>query len=80
VRYLQAKYHRQVDDPLLYDLVINTGVLDLESAVELISLALERKARMLRIPTKELGPAAGLAPYPGQPADLRPPPGMIDAP
>ena len=60
--------------------MINTGILDLESAVELVSLALERKARMLRVPTSELGPVAGLAPYPGQPADLRPPPGIIDAP
>jgi len=79
IRYLQAQHHRHVDDPLLYDIVINTGVLDLESAVELIYLALERKARMLRVPTSELGPVAGLAPYPGQPADLRPPSSIIDA-
>jgi cytidylate kinase len=79
LRYLQAQHHCHVDDPLLYDIVINTGVLDLESAVELICLALERKARMLRVPTKELGPVAGLTPYPGQPADLRPPSSIIDA-
>ncbi len=79
IRYLQAQHHRHVDDPLLYDIVINTGVLDLESAVELICLALERKARMLRVPTKELGPVAGLTLYPGQPADLRLPSSIIDA-
>jgi len=80
IRYLQVQHHRHVDDPLLYDIVINTGILDLESAVELVYLALERKARMLRVSTSELGPVAGLTPYPGQPADLRPPSSIIDAP
>lgn len=72
-RYLQARFGRSVDDPLLYDLVINTAVLDLESTVDLISLALERKARKLTVRTGELGPVTGLARYPGQPADLPPP-------
>ena len=72
-RYLQARFGRSVDDPLLYDLVINTSVIDLDSAVDLISLALERKARKLTVRTGELGPATGLARYPGQPADLHPP-------
>jgi CMP/dCMP kinase len=75
-RYLQARFGRSVDDPLLYDLVINTAVLDLDSAVDLISLALERKARKLTVRTGELGPATGLARYPGQPADLPPPASM----
>src|SRR5947209_6053561 len=78
VRYLQMQYHRSVDDPLLYDLVLNTGVLDLDSAVDLICIALERKAQQLSVPTGELGPAAGLAPYPGRPADLRPPAGLTE--
>jgi CMP/dCMP kinase len=69
-RFLQARYHCRPNDPLYYDLVVNTGVLDLESAVELICLALERKARRLAVPERELGPAAGLGRYPGQPADL----------
>ena len=78
VRYTQARYGRSVDDPMLYDLVINTGVLDLDSAVDLIALALERKASKLTVKTGELGPATGLARYPGQPADLRPPASMMD--
>lgn len=73
VRYLQSQHHCNVDDPLLYDLVINTAVLDLDTAVDLICLALEDKARKLSVPTSELGPATGLSRYPGQPADLRPP-------
>ena len=75
-RYIQARFGRSVDDPLLYDLIINTAVLDLDSAVDLISLALERKARKLAVRTGELGPATGLARYPGQPADLPPPASM----
>ena len=75
-RYLQARFGRSVDDPLLYDLMINTAILDLESAVDLISLALERKARKLTVHTGELGPATGMARYPGQPADLPPPASM----
>jgi len=80
IRYLQSQHRRHVDDPLLYDLVINTGVLDLESAVDLIYVALDRKARMLTVPTGELGPVAGLTRYPGQPADLRPPSSITGAP
>ncbi len=72
-RYLQVQYHRDVNDPLLYDLILNSGVLDLSSLVDLIVLALERKARRLVVRTAELGPVAGLMPYPGRPADLRRP-------
>ncbi len=75
-RYLQARFGRSVDDPMLYDLIINTAVLDLDSAADLISLALERKARKLTVRTGELGPVTGLARYPSQPADLRPPASM----
>jgi len=73
VRFLQEVHNQNADDPHLYDIVVNTGVLDLESAVDLIYLALERKANKLTTPTKELGPGAGLAPYPGHPGDFRPP-------
>ncbi len=73
VRYLQEVHNRNPQDAHLYDIVVNTSVLDLESAVDLILLALERKAQQLRTPTKELGPSIGLAPYPGQPGDFRPP-------
>src|SRR5437588_5664928 len=72
-RYMQTQYHCQHDDPHLYDLVINTAVLDLDRAVNLICLALENKASRLSVPVEELGPAAGLAPYPVKPADFRVP-------
>lgn len=76
--YLQARFGRNIDDPMLYDLIINTAVLELDSAADLISLALERKARKLTVRTGELGPVTGLARYPGQPADLRPPTSMTN--
>ncbi|QBD78870.1 cytidylate kinase-like family protein [Ktedonosporobacter rubrisoli] len=72
-KYLQAVHHQRPDNPGLYDLVINTGVLDLDSAVDLIALALQRKATRLELPAEQLGPGAGLPPYPGHPHDLRPP-------
>lgn len=71
-RYIQTQYGLDVNDPMLYDLVINTGVLDLDSAVDLALLALERKGRRLTVPTGELGPVAGLERYASQPSDLRP--------
>ncbi len=67
---LQSQYHRDINDPLLYDLVVNSGVLDLESILDLTLLALERKGRRLAVKTSELGAVAGLTPYPGRPADL----------
>ncbi|HEU5437867.1 MAG TPA: cytidylate kinase-like family protein [Ktedonobacterales bacterium] len=73
MRYMQAAHRVTPTDALLYDLTINTAVLDLEAAVELIALALGRKAQRLAAPVGELGPAVGMPPYPGQPADLRPP-------
>jgi CMP/dCMP kinase len=72
-RYLQQQYHRQVEDPLLYDLVINTGVLALDQAVALIGQALAGKGQALAVPAEELGPVRGVARYPGPPGDLRPP-------
>jgi cytidylate kinase len=71
-RYLETFYHRHPSDPHLYDLVLNTGILDLESAVEVIALVLDRKARRLLLPTRELGPAVGLPRYPGRSGDFRP--------
>jgi cytidylate kinase len=72
-RYMKTQYHCEHEDPHLYDLVIDTAMLDLDSAVDLICLAVERKASRLSVPVEELGPAAGLAAYPGQPADFRAP-------
>jgi CMP/dCMP kinase len=72
-RFMQTQYKCQHEDPHLYDLVINTAVLDLDSAVDQICLALEEKANLLSVPVEQLGPAAGLAPYPDKPADFRVP-------
>ena len=69
--YLQTQHRRNVDDPTLYDLVVNSGVIDLESLIDLICLALERKARRLVVKTSELGAVEGLTPYPGKPADFQ---------
>ena len=69
-RNMLAQFRRKPDDPDLYDLVINTAVLDLDRIVDLICLALEDKASRLSVPEEELGPAAGLAPYAGRPADF----------
>jgi len=73
-RYMQTQYHCQHDDPHLYDLVINTAVLGLDRVVNLICLVLESKASRLSVPVEELGPAAGLTRYAGQPADFPVPP------
>ncbi|HEX5506853.1 MAG TPA: cytidylate kinase-like family protein [Thermomicrobiales bacterium] len=72
-RYLQFQHHIRADDPLHYDLIVNTAVLDLDDAVDLIGLALTRKANRLTVPVADLGPAAGQPPYPGEPGDIRPP-------
>lgn len=70
-RYLQAHYHRTPDDSQLYDLTVNTGVLSLDGVVEVLLLALERKADRLSVPEAELGPGAGLARYRGEVGELR---------
>ena len=66
-RDIKDQYHRNPDDAQIYDLTINTGVLDLQSAVDLICLALERKERRLSASEEELGPHHGLSLYPGLP-------------
>ena len=72
-RYFNVQYHQQSDDPHLYDLVLNTGIIDLNSIVDIITTALERKATRLNVSEDELGPAACVQRYPGQPGDMRPP-------
>jgi len=62
---------RHPDDAQLYDLVLNTSLLDLESAVDIICFTLQQKAKGLATKTSELGPATGLARYPAQPEDFR---------
>lgn len=81
VRFLQVQHHCDPDDPLYYDLIVNSGVLRLESAVDLICLALGHKAELLGVPEHDLGPAAGLPRYPSMPDDLDPlPPGELTPP
>ena len=72
-RYFRYVLRENPDDPMHYDLVINTSVLPLDWAVDLICRALEEKTKALSLSPEELGPARGMAPYPGQPADIRPP-------
>jgi cytidylate kinase len=71
MRYLQTQYHRRSDDAHLYDLVVNTNILDLDQAVDLLYLTLQHKEQHLTTPTGELGPATGLPRYPSQPGDIR---------
>lgn len=71
-RYLHAHYKCGPDEPHLYDLVVNTGVLDLDSIVDMVSLALERKAAKLQVSAEDLGPVAGVGPYTGEPEDMKP--------
>ncbi len=72
-RFMQTQYQCQHEDPHLYDLVIDTAVLPLDNAVDLIRLALEGKASRLSVPIEQLGPAADLAPYASKAADFRAP-------
>lgn len=72
VKSLQARFHRHPDEASLYDLTVNTGVLSLGDAVDLICEALECKGRRLTIPDSELGPAPGMPRYEGQPGDMPP--------
>ncbi len=44
--YLQSQHGRDIDDPLLYDLLLNSDVLDAESHVDLICLTLKRKEQL----------------------------------
>src|SRR6266481_4848821 len=68
--YLEREYHHHPDEAHLYDLVLNTSLLDLESAVDIICFTLQQKAKGLATKTGELGPAAGLARYPAQPLPM----------
>jgi cytidylate kinase len=69
-RFLMSVHRKNPADASLYDLVVNTGVLHLNSVVDLLMLALERKATRVTIPSEDLGPSVGLAPYTGSPGDI----------
>src|SRR6266704_4357171 len=71
-RHLEMEYHQKLEDGHLYDLVLNTSLLDLESAVEVICFTLHERALGLATKTGELGPARGVSRYPNQPGDLLP--------
>jgi len=77
MKHLEIAFHRKSEDAHLYDIVLSTSFLDLDSAVEIISLALQKKANQLSVKTGELGPAVGLPPYPDKPEDFRPKVGNI---
>ena len=72
-RYLSTTYHHTPDEPHLYDLIINTSVLDLDSCAALIHQAVEAKATRLSTPVTALGPGACLPPYPERPEDFAQP-------
>ena len=72
MRHLETAYHRKPEDAHLYDIVLNTSLLNLDSAVEIISLTLQQKARQLSVKTGDLGPAVGISRYTDQPEDFRP--------
>jgi CMP/dCMP kinase len=66
---LWVTYGRRLDDECLYDLIFNTGALDLDTVVDEICLALQRKTRSLT--TARNGASAGYERYPGQPKDFQ---------
>lgn len=72
-RYLEVTQHRTPADAHLYDLVVNTDILELDGVVDLVVLALARKARRLTTPADQLGPGAGMGRYAARPEDIRPP-------
>jgi hypothetical protein len=53
--------------------VVNTGIIDLEGAVDLICRALKHKAGRLGADAADPGPGAGLPPYAGRQGDFVPP-------
>jgi len=71
-KHLEMEYHQKFEDAHLYDLVLNTSLLDLESAVEVICFTLQQKAKGLATKTSDLGPARGVSRYPDQPGDFLP--------
>jgi CMP/dCMP kinase len=70
--FLMSAHRKNPADARLYDLVVNTGVLHLDNAVDLVILALDRKARRVSLPDEALGPGAGLEPYAEPPGNIQP--------
>jgi len=74
-RYLSVTYRHTPDEAHLYDLILNTAVMELDSCVQLIQRALDAKAARLSAPVTALGPGTRLPPYPERPEDF-PAPGV----
>lgn len=53
-RYLKDHYHRDIEDPLLYDLVINTDRCGHDAAAELIGEAIIHRHQLVRPPVSLL--------------------------
>jgi CMP/dCMP kinase len=70
--YLERVYHHRPDESHLYDLVVNTSRLDLESAVNVIIFTVHEISVGLPTQTGESGPGTGLARYPTPPEDFHP--------
>jgi cytidylate kinase len=69
-RYLQSEFKQDPEDAHLYDLIVNSAVLTLDSIVSLAYCALRYKAAQIAVAAEDLGPGAGMTQYPGQPADF----------
>ncbi|HEX2913560.1 MAG TPA: cytidylate kinase-like family protein [Chloroflexia bacterium] len=69
-RFLATVHQRNPQDEHLYDVVVNTAVIELSDVVELVVLALEKKARKLNTPESELGPGTGLRQYGSTPGNF----------
>lgn len=69
-RLLKTEYQESPDNPILYDMVVNTNVLSIDKIVDIIVLGLEAKAEQLGVDVQQLGPRAGMPRYPGQQQDF----------
>lgn len=63
-RLLKTEYHASPDNPVLYDLVINTDFPTLERVVDIVLLALEAKADQHLLDERQRGPASEVVRYP----------------
>ena len=71
-RYLERQSRHKAEEAQLYDLVLKTSRLDLESAVDLICSSLYEIAKGLVTKMDELGPATKRSRSPAPAADVRP--------
>ncbi len=69
-RYLSTTYHHTPDEAHLYDLIINTCAMNLDSCVDLIQRALIDKAAHANDPNAAIGSLTQLARYSQPPGDF----------